>query len=86
MTYLREGAIRTGRRRIVIEAKFLEQLLTMGVAAASPTNVPKDLRVESVRLVGQRVEVLVSSSEFEGAADDSWGAPVWYPVFKKAGA
>lgn len=78
-----------GLRRVEISAEFIELLLTGGVDAAAPSNVPKDLRIISVRffsLVNRRFELLVSSEEFDGGSEDSWGCPVWYPVFKKAGA
>jgi hypothetical protein len=70
---------------MLVSTVFLEQLLTGGVAAAVPENVPKDLRVLAVRSSTSEptIELLVSSNEFYGRAEDPWEAPIWLPIFTR---
>ena len=76
-----------GLRRCLVSTRFLELLLTGGVGAADPVNVPKDLRIVAVRFrsVEALLELLVASTEFDGGYQDSWGCPVWQPEFRRAG-
>lgn len=74
-----------GVRKMMVSTTFLEDLLTGGVGAAAPENVPKDLRILAVRSAKKaaRIELLVSSGEFDGGSEDSWGAPIWLPIFRR---